>query len=200
MQWLRTLFTPDERTVLVFLAAVLLVGSLLHVAGVYRMRMQGVEDTLRAGLAEDEPLVYDLRTATQEELETVPGIGPVTAQNILAWREEHTPARRSDLMQVRGIGPKTYERLAPYFLPLAADDTLPQAASHEADLPVDINRAGAPVLATLPGIGPSLAQAIVAWRDSVGAFATVDDLADVPGVGPHTLQRLRAHIVTGETL
>ncbi len=56
---------------------------------------------------------------------------------------------------------------------------------------VDINTADAAALEALPGVGPSIAQAIVEWREANGPFANVDELEDVPGIGPATLAELR---------
>ena len=50
-------------------------------------------------------------------------------------------------------------------------------------------------LETLPGIGPTLAGAIVEHREREGAFAAVDDLLEVDGIGPGRLERL-ASLVT----
>ncbi len=58
--------------------------------------------------------------------------------------------------------------------------------------PVDVNHADAATIASsLDGIGLSKAQAIVAWRDSHGAFKNVDDLRQVKGIGEKTLDRNR---------
>lgn len=57
---------------------------------------------------------------------------------------------------------------------------------------VNINTAGASELETLPGIGPALAARIVEYRDGHGPFASVDDLTDVPGIGPAKLEALRS--------
>ena len=46
-------------------------------------------------------------------------------------------------------------------------------------------------LDTLPGVGPVTAQAILAWRDENGRFATVDDLLDVKGIGDATFADLK---------
>ena len=58
--------------------------------------------------------------------------------------------------------------------------------------PLDLNTATAEQLDGLPGLGPVTAAAIVAWRDRNGAFASVDQLGDVDGIGPARLEKLRA--------
>lgn len=56
-----------------------------------------------------------LNTATLAQLDSLPGIGPVTAQKILDWREQHGGFKAvSELQEVDGIGPKTYADLAPH--------------------------------------------------------------------------------------
>jgi len=57
----------------------------------------------------------NLNTATQAQLETLPGIGPVKAQAILVWRAANGGfANANQLLQVNGIGQKTLDGLAPY--------------------------------------------------------------------------------------
>ena len=64
-------------------------------------------------------LALDLNKATREDLEALPGIGPVLAGRILAYREAHGPFRRvEELEQVSGIGPKKLELIKPLlFIP-----------------------------------------------------------------------------------
>ena len=71
----------------------------------------------------------------------------------------------------------------------------------DASMPlVDLNRAGAPRLAELPGIGPTLAQRIVRQRLMHGPYATVGALTEVRGIGPETLQTLRPHLKSCDPL
>jgi len=67
-----------------------------------------------AGSAAGAGVSVDLNAAGAEQLETLPGVGPVTAQKILDWRQQHGRFSRVDeLQEVDGIGPKTYARIAP---------------------------------------------------------------------------------------
>ncbi len=60
----------------------------------------------------------------------------------------------------------------------------------QSSFPVNINTADASLLDTVPGIGPSIAQAIVTYRRENGPFKTVEDLVNVPGIGPKTLSKI----------
>ena len=58
--------------------------------------------------------LINLNTATSAELEALPGVGPVLAGAIVAWRDEHGSFTTvSELQEVAGIGPKSYEKLEP---------------------------------------------------------------------------------------
>jgi competence protein ComEA len=58
------------------------------------------------------PAVVNLNTATETELETLPGVGSVTAQRIVAWRTQHQRFTSVvQLQQVSGIGPAKYAAL-----------------------------------------------------------------------------------------
>jgi competence protein ComEA len=57
----------------------------------------------------------NINTADQTTLETLPGVGPVTAQAILQWRSEHGGFTSVDeLLEVSGIGDATLAKIAPY--------------------------------------------------------------------------------------
>lgn len=59
---------------------------------------------------------------------------------------------------------------------------------------IDLNAADAIALETVPGIGPVTAAAIIRHRDEIGRFETVEQLLDVSGIGPATLEALRPYV------
>ncbi len=63
--------------------------------------------------------------------------------------------------------------------------------------PVDINRADSLQLQTLDGIGPALAERIIAYREENGPFAAVEDLLQVSGIGESTLENLKDRVTVG---
>lgn len=65
------------------------------------------------GAGESESKLVNLNTATNDQLEALPGIGPALAGRIMAWRDEHGRfASVDELQEVSGIGPATFAELA----------------------------------------------------------------------------------------
>ncbi len=68
-----------------------------------------------AEASESETVPVNINTASAEELETLPGIGEVLAERIIAHREQYGAFRIVDeIMDVRGIGEATFEELKDY--------------------------------------------------------------------------------------
>ena len=59
---------------------------------------------------------------------------------------------------------------------------------------VNLNTATAADLDGLPGVGPAIAERIVAYRTDHGSFRTIDELMDVPGIGPAKFADIRDHV------
>jgi competence protein ComEA len=150
----------------------------------------------------------DLNTADRGELEQLPGVGPTVVDAILSHRRDvgqfHTV---EDLTAVPGVGDKTLAKLRPLLTVtepqterLERKATPPPAVVTAAgkvqpgDPPVNVNTASEAELMRLPRVGPATAKAIVAARP----FETVDDLDRVRGIGPKTVDAVRAFVTVGE--
>ena len=81
-----------------------------------------VQEPASSGAPRMPSELIDLNTATAMELDTLPGVGPRTAERILEYRREHGGFERiEDLMDVRGIGERTFLRLKPLVTVAAAE-------------------------------------------------------------------------------
>lgn len=79
---------------------------------------------------------------------------------------------------------------AGYFNMAASSKPVPKVLGE----PLDLNRATAEELEILPGIGPSLAERIVHYRQNTGGFKKVEELLKVPGIGPKKLAGMKSKI------
>lgn len=84
------------------------------------------------------------------------------------------------------------------FTESAANNGLSKQASPSADGLVNINSADAAQLETLPGIGASTAQKIIAFRGENGRFTTIEEIMDVPGIGQGKFDQLQALITVDD--
>lgn len=62
----------------------------------------------------------------------------------------------------------------------------------------NINNVTPAMLDELPGIGTALSQRIVSYREEHGSYKHIEDLTQVRGIGPSTMEKIRDYITTGE--
>lgn len=145
-------------------------------------------------VASSGPGTIDPNSAGRAEWDRLPGIGPVTAIAIVERRTSAGPFRGpADLLAVRGIGPRTVDRLAPYLDWGGTTGTMdPSYAklSNTHSYP-DINRVDEAFLRGLPGFGPELATQVIRERQARGSFRDWAELLSVKGIGPARLQILQ---------
>jgi competence protein ComEA len=126
-------FTRNEQRVVLFLAGAFFAGALLKSAREHARPLTEAPESSGFNAAERREAA-EIRTAAEPggtgtasypgvslnragkaDLESLPGIGPVMAGRILDDRRERGRFRSvDDLMRVRGVGPKTLEKIRPY--------------------------------------------------------------------------------------
>ena len=104
------------------------------------------------------------------------------------------PTRRADLDQVNlaevlvdGIKLEVPERGEAVAAPMPAGTAAAPGL-------VDLNSADQAILETIPGVGPVTATAIIQHRTEIGSFTALEQLLDVTGIGPATLESLRPYV------
>jgi competence protein ComEA len=82
-------------------------------------------------------------------------------------------------------------------VPRRGDEQQPMAAAPSTaptSIVIDLNTADQIALETIPGVGPVTALAILQHRDEIGGFESIDQLLDVDGIGPATLESIRPYV------
>ena len=154
----------------------------------------------------------DINSASASALaKALKGVGEKQAAAIVEYRKTNGPFKSADdLVNVPGIGKKTVaNNIANIKVDKARSGTKAaqkttgtsssKTAQTKASGPVDVNSASASELAAaLKGVGEKQAAAIIAYRQANGPFSSLDDLANVKGIGQKTLANNKANISFGK--
>jgi competence protein ComEA len=101
-------------------------------------------------------------------------------------RHRRSAASEGDAAAGSGTGPSTMEA--------TGGGAAAPAAAPKSD--VDLNTAGPDELASLPGVGPAMAERIIEFREQNGPFTSIDDLLDVGGMSEGKLDELAPYVTT----
>lgn len=102
-----------RRSLALKLTAALIVSS-LYCLGVQAQGGQMGSTRQSSQTPKPAPAIVNINTATNTELETLPGVGPALATRIIEYRQKNGPFKKiEDLMSVRGIGEKSFLKLKP---------------------------------------------------------------------------------------
>lgn len=110
-----------------------------------------------------------------------------------------------DLSRIYGLFPNEYERIAPYIKIQTTEEvkpynnkpdnkekeTVPVKNYSKNYAMVDINTADANELVALPGIGPSFSTRIISFRDKLGGFYSINQVAETFGLPDSTFQKIK---------
>jgi competence protein ComEA len=107
---------------------------------------------------------------------------------------------RADQIALASLAAIAWIFLGLWFFRQGALIEIDRAEPLTAHFQVDLNTADRQELMQLPGIGPKLADRIVASRDSEGLFARCEDLTRVPGIGPRIFERIRPYLRIGHAV
>ena len=168
-----------------------------------------------SSIAVNRPLgageTVDLDRAGVAEIARLPRVGLTLARTIVADRDAHGGfGSLEGLDRVPGVGAGMLRAVGgkvrfssagspgipPQSTPVSGStgSKSNQSSYLAVEATVQLNRATAAELESLPHIGPYMARQIVAFRERHGPFAAVDSLIQVPGIGPATLAKVRDRV------
>jgi len=205
--YLKNFMTDDEQKILIFIVIFAVLGLALKFIGIEQENDLLSADSLV--FEKDYEIKYDLKSATKEELITIPGIGDKKSEDIISYRENSGFESKEDLMKVKGIGKKTYQKIESYFYDFGSvsnpaekvksqkDETVIEDKKIPEFQKVNINTADLEEFTILKGIGPKKAELIIEYRKEIGEFTDINQLLEVKGIGEKTLEKIKDMITLG---
>ncbi|MDY5584536.1 MAG: helix-hairpin-helix domain-containing protein [Arcanobacterium sp.] len=117
------------------------------------------------------------------------------AQEVSDGQQIYVPAKGEDLQKLPVHLRKLWaEDLSDDATSSTFQDNSNQRENATATGKVDLNQASPEQLQTVPGIGPATAKAIISWREEHGAFQSLNELMNIPGIGARTLAKIQPYL------
>ncbi len=189
------MFPPDRRTLLLGLAALLLLAAAVTFARGHGDAERPPAPIATAGTVADgaggvppapeEPILVHVTGAVRD-----PGVYRLPQGSRVGDAVERAggPRRDADVIALNLAALLVDGEQV--LVPEAIADAPPITAAAAGGI-LHLNSADLDDLDALPGIGPATAERIIAWRSANGGFTAVEDLLEVPGIGPAKLAGLR---------
>ncbi len=132
---------------------------------------------------------FDPNTATLQDWQTL-GVPEPLAQRILNYRQKGGQFRKAeDVQKIYGFPEETFQKLEPY-IQISAVSALDNAPKNAPLTRFDLNEADTTTLKKIRGIGSGYAKRIVEWRQKLGGFYRVEQVAELYRFPPETFQEL----------
>jgi len=172
-----------------------------------RSNAYAANETQQQDVQQHELFVFNPNTASEADLLRL-GLPKYTVNTILKFRAKNPFAfrKKEDLLKLYTLKKEDYERIAPYInIPEPNNNT---AASPNADTKpspvlrqnIELNNANAEQLMSLRGIGPGYSKRILAFRNALGGFFSVEQLKEVYGFPDSTYRQLKDQFTVNASL
>ena len=134
-----------------------------------------------------DPSPFRIDTVSAAYLRAIGALTKRQAEAFIRWRDLHGIRDLEEFRESFVISDSLAEALAPYLI-------FPEREPHPVEQPVDLNRADSAGLCRVAGIGPTTAGRIVAYRERLGGFVRVEQLAEIPGVTERNYEQILKQI------
>ena len=139
-----------------------------------------------------EEVDYETQIKQLKESESVPlvtnELQKEQTQESLEKEGAERPALKKEQQQPSGLSKENQSGNRPS----VTDETVDTA--NDPDIVLDVNNTTAAELAKLSGIGPVLSARIIKFRDALGGFASIDQVAETYGIEPHVFERIQSQL------
>ncbi|MCR4328170.1 MAG: helix-hairpin-helix domain-containing protein [Patescibacteria group bacterium] len=143
----------------------------------------------------------NINTAGYDELQNITGIGPSLAQKVIDYRTQNGLFQVvEDIKSVSGIGDVTFEKMKDEITvgegAVSVESLTPSSEPEVSEVSgkVNINTANLDALDTITGVGTTIAQRIIDYRNENGDFQTIEEIKNVKGIGDATFEKMKNEI------